>query len=102
MGTLYLFISQQVPFGAIYVIPLDLIWHMSLSARLYLSVCCCLVTMLCLTLFRPYGLQPARLLCPWDFSAKNTVMGCHAHLQGIFPTQGLNPYLLLGRQILYH
>ena len=25
----------------------------------------------CLTL-QPRGLQPARLLCPWDFSGKNT------------------------------
>ena len=27
--------------------------------------------------------------------------GCHAFLQGIFPTQGLNPGLLHYRQILY-
>ena len=29
-------------------------------------------------------------------------MGCHFLLQGIFLTQGSNPCLLLGRQILYH
>ena len=29
-------------------------------------------------------------------------MGCHVLLQGIFPTQGLNPHLLHCRQILYH
>ena len=29
-------------------------------------------------------------------------MGCHSLLQGIFPTQGSNPGLLHGRQILYH
>ena len=29
-------------------------------------------------------------------------VGCHAFLQGIFPTQGLNPDLLHCRQILYH
>ena len=29
-------------------------------------------------------------------------MGCHALLQGIFLTQGLNPGLLHCRQILYH
>jgi len=28
-------------------------------------------------------------------------MGCHALLQGIFPTQGLNPGLLHDRQIPY-
>ena len=40
---------------------------------------------------RPYGLWPARLLCPWD---------CHFLFQGICPTQGLNPGLLHCRQIL--
>ena len=32
---------------------------------------------------------------------KRTGVGCHALLQGIFPTQGLNPGLLHCRQILY-
>ena len=35
-----------------------------------------------------------RLLCPWDSSGKNTRVGCHALLQRIFLTQGLNPRLL--------
>ena len=43
---------------------------------------------------RPHGLQPARLLCPWDFPEKNTGVGCHFLLQGIFLTQGSNPGLL--------
>ena len=34
------------------------------------------------------------LLCPWDSLGKNTGVGCHARLQGIFLTQGLNPRLL--------
>ena len=37
-----------------------------------------------------YGLQPARLLSPWDCPGKSTGMGCHALLQAIFPTQGWN------------
>ena len=48
----------------------------------------------------PHGLQPARLLCPWDFPVKNTGVGFHALLQGIFPTQGLDPGLPHCRQIL--
>ena len=32
----------------------------------------------------------ARLLCPWNFPGKNTGVGCHFLLQGIFLTQGLN------------
>ena len=38
----------------------------------------------------------------WDFPGKNTGVGCHALLLGIFPTQGLNPGLSHCRQILYH
>ena len=45
-------------------------------------------------LFATYVLQPTRLLCPWDSSGKNTGVGCHALLQGIFLTQRLNPGLL--------
>ena len=33
-------------------------------------------------------------------SSKNTGVGCHFLLQGIFPTQGLNPGLPHYRQIL--
>ena len=41
-----------------------------------------------------HGLQPVRLLCPWDSPGKNTGVGCHFLLQGILPTQGSNPHLL--------
>ena len=41
-----------------------------------------------------YGQLPARLLCPWDFPGKNTGVGCHFLLQGIFLTQGSNSPLL--------
>ena len=34
--------------------------------------------------------------------AKDTGVGCHALLQGIFQTQGSNPCLLYCRRILYH
>ena len=43
---------------------------------------------------RPHGLQPTRLLCPWDFPGQDTGVGCYFLLQGIFPTQGSNPGLL--------
>ena len=49
-----------------------------------------------------HGLQPARLLCPWDSPDKFTGVGSHSHLKGIFLTQGLKPGLLHCRQILYH
>ena len=56
--------------------------------------CYCLVAQSCPTLFQPHGLQPTRLLCSWDFPGKNTGVGCHFLLQGIFLTQGLNLCLL--------
>ena len=43
---------------------------------------------------RPQGLEPASLLCPWDFPSKNTGVGGHFLFQRIFPTQGSNPCLL--------
>ena len=39
---------------------------------------------------------------PRDSPGKNISGGCHALLQGIFPTQGSNPGLPHCRQILYH
>ena len=30
---------------------------------------------------QPHGLQPTRLLCPWDFLGKSTGVGCHCLLQ---------------------
>ena len=45
-------------------------------------------------LFATHGLQPTRLLCPWDSPGKSPGVGCHPLFPGIFPTQRLNPYLL--------
>ena len=67
----------------------------------------CPVTCLCPAVsnsLQPYRLQLARLLCPWDCPGKNTGVGCHVHLQGIFLIYGSNPQLLclmLCGQILY-
>ena len=65
----------------------------------------CTYAQLCPTLLWPHGLQPARVLCPWNFSGKNIGVGFHFLLQGIFLTQGLNLGLLCFwhcRWILYH
>ena len=56
----------------------------------------------CALLFAtPWMVACTKLLHPWDFLSKNTGVGCHFLLQGIFPTQGLNPGLPLCRQVLY-
>ena len=52
------------------------------------------VTQSCPTLCDPMD-------CPWNSLGKNTGVGSLSLLQGIFPTQGLNPGLLHCRQILY-
>ena len=44
---------------------------------------------------QPYGWEPSRLLCPRDSPGRNTGVGSHALLQGMFPTQELNPRLLM-------
>ena len=41
---------------------------------------------------QPHGMQPTRLLHPWDSPGKNTRRS-HFLLQGIFSTQGPNPGL---------
>ena len=65
----------------------------SVPTLLY-AVCYAKMLQSCLTLLQPHGLWPTRLHCQWDFSGKNTGVGCHALLQGIFPTQGSNLHLL--------
>ena len=49
---------------------------------------------------RPHGLEPTRLLHPWNFPGKSIGVGCHLLLQGIFLTQGLKSGLPHCRQTL--
>ena len=62
-----------------------------LNLNLPLSTCVCAVlsSFHRVGLLWPCGLWPTRLFCPWGSPGKNTGVGCHALLQGIFPTQGL-------------
>ena len=61
----------------------------------------CLVTQSCPTLWDPVDCSLPGSSVHGDSPSKNTGVGCHALLQGIFPTQGSNPGLLYCRQILY-
>ena len=56
----------------------------------------------CPILWDPVDCSLPGFLCPWDSPGKNTGVGYHFLLQGIFLTQGSNQHLLLGKQILYH
>ena len=46
-------------------------------------------------------LRPQGLYSPWNSPGQNTGVGSLSLLQGILPTQGLNPGLLHYGQILY-
>ena len=78
--------------------------------RGFLCVCVCvcvcvcihLVAQLCPTLCDLIDCSPPCSSAHGDSPGKNTGVGCHAFLQGIFPTQGLNIGLSHWRWILYH
>ena len=72
------------------------------SISLILIAVLCLVAQSCLTLCDPMDCSPPGSSVHGDSPGKITGVGGHALLQGIFPTQGLNPGLLHCRQILYH
>ena len=61
-----------------------------------------LVAQLCPTLCDSMDCSPPDSSVHGDSPGKNSGVGCHALLQGIFPSQGLNPGLPHCRQILYH
>ena len=46
-------------------------------------------------LFATFGLQPARLLCPWDFPGKNIAVSCHFLLQRDLSDPGIKPASLV-------
>ena len=71
------------------------------ACKFRMALCCYVSHSALSDSLRPHGLQPARLLCPWNSPGKNPGMSGHSLLQGIFPSQGLNPGLLHCRQILY-
>ena len=62
----------------------------------------CLVAQSCLTLCDPMNISLSGSSVHGDSPGKNTEVGCHTLLQGIFPIQGSNPGLLNCKQILYH
>ena len=61
----------------------------------------CLVTQSCPTLCHLMDCSPLGSSVHGDSSGKNTGVGCHALLQGIFPIQGSNTGLPYCRQFLY-
>ena len=66
------------------------------------QLCWMLVTRSCLTLCDPMACSPPGSSVHGNSAGKNTGVGCHALLQGIFPTLGSNPGLSHCRRILYY
>ena len=62
----------------------------------------CLVAQSCPTLCDPTDCDPPGSSVHGHSPGKNTGVGCHALLQGIFPTQGSNPGLHHCSRVLYH
>ena len=72
------------------------IWDLTfLSEKFSMNACMHAKSLWSCLLFTTSLTVAARLLCPWDFPGKNTGVGCHGLLQGIFLTQGSNLHLLL-------
>ena len=65
------------------------------------ALCACFSHSIVSSSLRLHRLQPARLLCPWNSSGKNSGVCCHFLLQGTFPTQESNQGLPHSGQILY-
>ena len=62
----------------------------------------CVGTQSCPTPCDPMDCSPSGSSVHGGSPGKNTGMGCHSLLQGIFPTRGSNPGLQCCRWILYH
>ena len=52
-----------------------------LSECIWCYCCCCYVASVTSNSVRPHGLQPTRLLRPWDFPGRSTGVGCHCLLR---------------------
>ena len=68
--------------------------HTRMPISLHLTILACLVAQSCPTLCNLVDCSPPGSSLYGDFPGKNTRVGCHFHLQGIFLTQGLNLGLL--------
>ena len=71
--------------------------------QLYTHTCVFVSCSVMFNSLRPYGLQPPKLLCPWNSPGKNIGLRGHFLLfLGIFLTQKSNLGLPHFRHILYH
>ena len=100
--------SGRLQFTGVTWVGYDLVNKQEQYTVIYVCVCLCvcmhtcmLSRFSCVLLFAILWTVAYQAPLPWDFPGKNTGVGCCAHLQKIFPIQGLNPHLLHCRQILH-
>ena len=75
------FIFKIICYYITYILRINL----SINTKFIIAwVCVYSVASVMSAFLQPPGLQPTKILCPWDFPDKNTVVGCHFLLQGIF------------------
>ena len=77
----------------------DILLHNQRKFHGYIVLC--LVAQSCPVVCDPVDCNPPGFSVHMDSLGKNTRVGCHALLQGIFPTQRSNPGLLHWRWIIY-
>ena len=65
------------------------------SYNFYLEICVCAQSFSCVWLFATPWTVACQAPLSMEFPGKNTGVGCHFLLQGLFPTQGWNQCLLL-------
>ena len=87
--------AHQAPLSTEYTLPLTNRWHYAVEPTTF--TLCVLSHSVVFDSLLPHELQPTRLLCPMEFSGKNTGVGSHSLHREIFPTQGWNPGLLYCR-----
>ena len=89
-------------FGPATWIPLSLCLSLLPRGMLLWCFMMRLVVQSCPTLCDPMDCGPPGSSVHEDSPGKNTGVGCHVLLQGVFPTQGLNPGLPHCTWFLYH
>ena len=77
-----------------HIIPIHLVFHLVLLYVFIYHVILSLSHFSCVQLFATLWMVAHQAPLSIDFLGKNTRVGCHAFLQGIFPTRGSNQHLL--------
>ena len=72
------------------------------TVRDLLHAVCCAQSLSLSDSFQPYGLQPTRLLCPWEFSRQKYWNGLPCPPPRVLPSPGIKSGLQQCSSILYH